>query len=199
VPATDEAAVALVAPHCDIVSRLEAVPPSACIRGVFIRSVETQIEKRGKLAEYRRYFPHDRYAALTHYPLADYVIRTACAGALVASPQDVHSGIYEVARGNSSAFAESLLGRAMIRLLARDPIRLTEQGSAARRQTTTYGLWEIVRHGDRAIEMVYRDEYMWIESWAAGAAQGTFESCGLKPELETKLTDRFNGSTYIRW
>jgi uncharacterized protein (TIGR02265 family) len=199
VPASDAAAIALVAPHCDLVSRLEAIPPSATVRGLFVRSVETQIERRGKLAEYRRYFPNDRYSALPHYPLTDYLVRMACAGALLTSPENLHRGVFEISRGNSTAFAESLLGRAMIRLLARDPIRLTEQGLAARRQSATYGHWEIVRHGERAIEMVYRDEYCWIESIAAGGAQGTFESCGLKPEVETKLTDRFNGSTFIRW
>jgi hypothetical protein len=47
--------------------------------------------------------------------------------------------------------------------------------------------------------MIYREEYLWIESAIAGAAQGTFEACGLSPTLETRLQDRFNGSTVVRW
>jgi uncharacterized protein (TIGR02265 family) len=199
VSASDDAAIAFLAPHCDLVSRLDVIPPSACIRGVFIRAVANQMEKRGRLSDFKRYFPNDRFSALPYYPLGDYLTRIACAGALIASPDRVHEGIHELSRGNSTAFAESLLGRAMLRLLARDPVRLSEQGLAGRRQTVTYGQWEIVHHGERAIEMVYRDEYCWIESVCAGGAQGTFESCGLNPKLETKLTDRFNGSTYITW
>jgi hypothetical protein len=33
----------------------------------------------------------------------------------------------------------------------------------------------------------------------AGAARGTFEACGLSPVLGTRLKDRFNGSTLVRW
>jgi uncharacterized protein (TIGR02265 family) len=199
VSAPDDPALALVASHCDIVERLEVIPPSACVRGLYFRNVEAQVERHGRMIEYRRYFPRDRYSSLPYYPVADYLLRIACAGAIITTPENVHKGMHEIARGNATTFAESLLGRAMLRLLSRDPVRLTEQGLAARRQSFTYGHWEIVHHGDRAIEMVYRDEYWWIESVVAGAAQGTFQSCGLHPELETKLDNRFNGSTYIRW
>jgi hypothetical protein len=83
--------------------------------------------------------------------------------------------------------------------LDRDPVRLTEQGLAARRQSTTYGEWQLVRREPTQIEMIYRAEYMWIESAIAGAATGTFESLQIKPRLETKLTDRYNGSTIVSW
>src|SRR5579859_3158130 len=199
VPVVDEPAVALVSDLCDIVSRLDVIPPSARVRGLYIRNVESQIEKRGKLDEYRSYFPGDRFSSLPWYPIGDYLVRIACAGAIIASPPEVHRGMFDIARGNAMAFAGSLLGRAMLRLLSRDPVRVTEQGLAAHRQSTSYSHWEIVHHGERAIEMRYRDEYCWLESLIAGAAHGTFEACGLEPALETKLTDRFNGSTFVRW
>jgi hypothetical protein len=87
----------------------------------------------------------------------------------------------------------------MLRFLAHDPVRLTEQGLAARRQTFQYGSWSIVHHGPRAIEMVYREEYIWIESAIAGGAIGAFEACGIQTKLETKLINRFDGSTLITW
>ena len=196
---SQDRAIALVAAHCDIVSRLEVIPPSACVRGLYFRNIETQVERLGRLAEYRQYFPDDHHSSLPYYPVADYLVRIACAGALVASPDRVHDGMREIARGNATTFGASLLGRAMLHLLSRDPVRITEQGLAARRQSFTYGHWEIVRHGTRAIEMVYQGEYWWIESVVAGAASGTFESCGITPAIETKLVDRFNGSTFVRW
>jgi hypothetical protein len=76
---------------------------------------------------------------------------------------------------------------------------LCEQGLATRRQTVSYGHWSLIRHSEREMEMRYRNEYLWIESYIAGAAQGTFESCGIVPMLETSLSDRFNGATTIRW
>ncbi len=192
-------AVALVDPHCDLVERLALVPPSARVRGLYFQSIRAEVAKRGQATEYGRYFPDDRYSAFPFYPLTELLVRLACAGALVAGPARVHEGMALVARANARAFIDSLLGRLLLRMLARDPVRLTEQGLAARRQSVTYGRWEIRRPGPRAIEMVYANEYWWIESALAGAAQGTFEACGLDVELATTLVDRFNGSTFIRW
>ena len=196
---TPARAIELVRDHCDIVERMELIPPAASVRGLYYRNVESQVELAGRLAEYRDYFPHERHSSLTYYPLSDYIVRLACAGALVESPARVHEGMYAVARGNAVTFGQSLLGRALFRLLSRDPVRLSEQGLAARRQSHTYGHWHIVRHGERALEMVYDVEYQWIEHVAAGSAHGTFEACGIDATFETTLRGRFSGSTLVRW
>jgi uncharacterized protein (TIGR02265 family) len=194
-----ERAIALVAPHCDIVERIAAVPPSARVRGLYFRSFEEVLQGFGKAELYREYFADDQWSMLRMYPLRDYLIRLAVAGAALCSPERVHQGMLEVGRTNATTFAGSLLGRTMLRLLSNDPVRLTEQGLAARRQTFQYGQWRIVRHGPQSIEMVYREEYIWIESAIAGGAIGTFEACGIKVDLETKLLNRFDGSTLIHW
>jgi uncharacterized protein (TIGR02265 family) len=104
-----------------------------------------------------------------------------------------------VMRGNAEAFMDTLLGRVMLRVLSRDPVRLFEQGTAARRQSFTYGRWELRRLGEREIEIVHHDEYCWIESAIAGSLLGTFEACHIKGKVETRLTDRFNGSSFLTW
>jgi len=193
------AALELVGPHCDIEDRLQRVPPAARVRGLYFKSLEASMKHAGQLERYRGLFPDDRWSSMGLYPLAFWMLRLACAGALAASPERVHQGMHELLRSNATTFASSLLGRTMLRLLARDPVRLAEQGLAARRLTHLYGHWEILRHGPRCIEMIYREEYVWIESAVAGSALGAFEACGLEPSLETRLKDRFNGSTLIRW
>jgi hypothetical protein len=70
---------------------------------------------------------------------------------------------------------------------------------AARRQSFSYGHWELRRHSEREVEVVHQGEYWWIESGVAGAAAGTFEACNIVARTETKLIDRFNGSTFCRW
>jgi uncharacterized protein (TIGR02265 family) len=192
-------AVALVASHCDIVSRLEIVPPSAQIRGVWFNAIEKQLEKSHRLQVYREYFPSDRFSALSFYPLVSFLERVACAGAIVVSPDRVHEGMSMVMSGNAEAFMDTLLGRVMLRVLSRDPVRLFEQGTAARRQSFSYGRWELRRVGVRELEIAHTDEYCWIESAIAGACQGTFDACQLTGVVETRLSDRFNGFTVLRW
>ena len=107
--------------------------------------------------------------------------------------------MYELTRENAVAFSSSIVGRVLIRFLARDPIKLTEQALAGRRQSTTYGEWSWVRHGPTELEIFFRDEFMWIESAIAGAAAGTYDVCDPKPELTTTSEDKYNGSIRVRW
>jgi uncharacterized protein (TIGR02265 family) len=188
-----------VAPYCDIVDRLAAVPPSARVRGLYLKALEGVVERAGRAEQYLRYFAGERWSAVRMYPLRDYMVRLAVAGASLRGPENVHAGMHDVWRTNATTFAASLLGRAMLKLLSNDPVRLTEQGLAARRQTYQYGHWSIVHHGPRSIEMVYREEYIWIESAIAGGAVGAFEACGIEANLQTKLVNRFDGSTLISW
>ncbi|MGC4092551.1 MAG: TIGR02265 family protein [Polyangiaceae bacterium] len=192
-------ALDLVGPCCDIEERLRDVPPSARVRGLYFRSVLNVLRDLNRFDAYERYFPNEKWSSLALYPLGDYLLRLAVAGAVVASPENLHHGVQQITRRNATAFATSLLGKVLVRILARDPVRLTEQGLAARRQSTTYGEWELVRKGPREIEMVYHAEYMWIESAIAGAALGSFESCQTTPRIETLLRDKYNGSTVVRW
>lgn len=194
-----ERALTLVAAHCDIEERLPLVPPSAAMRGFYFKAIEKQVATRGALEPYRAYFPADRFGSLSFHSIREYLVRIACAGALVASPERVHEGMSIIAMGNARAFIESMLGRLMLRVLSGDPIRLLEQAVAGRRQSTNYGHWEMVRHSDRAVEIVYRQEYVWIESAIAGAGLGTFEACGLPVHMENQLVDRFNGSSLLTW
>ncbi|HEY4106504.1 MAG TPA: TIGR02265 family protein [Polyangiaceae bacterium] len=192
-------AIQVVAPYCDIAERLAVVPPSALVRGLYLKSLESILQRADRGGLYREYFGGERWSAIRLYPLRDYMVRLALAGASLHSPKDVQRGMHDVWRTNATTFASSLLGRTMLRLLSHDPVRLTEQGLAARRQTFQYGHWEIVRQGPRSIEMVYREEYIWIESAIAGGAVGAFESCGIQVTLQTKLLNRFDGSTVITW
>jgi uncharacterized protein (TIGR02265 family) len=198
-PARTSHAVELVAEHCDISDRLRYVPPSASIRGLFFQNVEARLEAAGKLEAYRDYFPDDRYFSLPYYPLSEFLVRLACAGALIRSPPEVHEGIRAITQGNASTFVQSLLGRALVRLMSSDPIRLTEQGIAARRQSHNYGRWTIVRLSPSSLQVVYEDEFQWIESAVVGAAEGTYVACTPTVYLETVLHDRFRGATTLRW
>jgi len=192
-------AVDLVAPHCDLVARLVDVPPSARLRGLYFNSMLSTLRLRGRLDAYEDYFPDESWSSLGYHPLGDYLVRLAVAGALLTTPPRLHEGIFQITHEHATAFASSLLGRVLVRILAHDPVRLTQQGLAARRQSMAYGKWEMRRPGPRELQMIYRSEYMWIESAVAGAAVGTFESCGVKADVKTVLEDRYNGVTTVRW
>lgn len=192
-------ALELVAPHCDIEERLRAVPPSARIRGLTFRPITAVLQKAGKIEPYHALFGPQPVSSMALYPLGDFLLRLACAGAILRTPEEVLQGMFEISLDTAREYANSMLGRTLIRLLARDPFRLAQQGLAMHRQTHFYGHWELVRHGPRDMEMLYFDEYVWIDSSVAGAAQGTFEAVGAKVEIVTTQRDRWTGSTRVQW
>ena len=75
----------------------------------------------------------------------------------------------------------------MLRLLSRDPHKLLQQGVAGRRQSYSYGSWELTFPGERSAIMNMVEEYLYIESYLLGAAQGTFDAISLPVRAEVVL------------
>jgi uncharacterized protein (TIGR02265 family) len=183
---------------CDLTERLPLVPPSAKFRGLYFRPIERALDKAGCRERFEEIFP-EHFAAVLWHPGADFLVRVAVAGALIAGPDDVHRGMFEIGRGNALAFAESLLGRTLLRILDPEPKRLLKQAIAGRRQGFTHGHWELQFLGEREAVMVMAEEYMYIESYLLGAAQGTFDAVGVPVQIKVSLRDRFNGQHHLRW
>ena len=191
--------LAWVAPHCDLEERLALIPPSARVRGIWSRILDRQLQDRGLYATYRERLPLTALRTLGFHPAGDLCVRAAVAGAIVAGPEELHRGMFELSRDNAARFASSLLGRTLVRVLAKDPSRLAQQAFASRRQTCNYGSWELVSSADREVRIKFRREYLWGESYLLGAATGTFAVFGDTVEVIAEMADRFNGMHIIRW
>jgi uncharacterized protein (TIGR02265 family) len=174
------------------------VPPSAKSRGIYFLGIERVLAKSGSLDEYKALFPQ-RISAIPWYPTSDFLVRLVVAGALLSGPERVHQGMFEIGRGNALTFAESLLGRVLIRVLDRDPKRLLKQGIAGRRQGNTHGHWDLEYPSEREAVVTMTEEFGYIESYMLGAAQGTFDAIGVPVRVEVVLRDRFNGKHLLSW
>ena len=192
-------ALDLVGEHCDLEARLPLIPPSAQLRGVWFRLLERQLGQRGLLDRYREMFPGPSPSSLAFHPVAQFLPRAAVAGALVAGPERLHEGLFTLTRDNSAGFANTLFARTLLKFLANAPRKLTEQAVASRRQTTTYGSWELTDSGDDFIEVRLREEYVWIESYMRGAAHGSYVRFGETVQSEATLDDRFHGVIRVWW
>jgi uncharacterized protein (TIGR02265 family) len=182
----------------DLAERLPLLPPSAKSRGVYLLGIDRILAKSGSYDRFKTLFPQ-RPSAIPWYPTSDFLVRLAVGGALLSGPERVDQGMFEIGRGNAVTFAESLLGRALIRLLDRDPKRLLKQGIAGRRQGNTHGRWELAFPSEREAVVTMTEEYAYIESYLLGAAQGTFDAIGVPLRAEAVVQDRFNGKHILRW
>jgi uncharacterized protein (TIGR02265 family) len=191
-------AIADASRHCDLADRLSLVPPSALVRGIYFRSIERALAAAGRRERFAALFP-ERFAAVLWYPAAEFLQRLVVGAAFLAGPERVHEGMFEIGRGNALAFADSLLGRMVLRILDRDPQRLLRQGIAARRQSYSFGAWELEQRGEREAVVTMSEEYLYLDSYLVGAAQGTFDAVGAPVRIEVVLHDRFNGKHLLRW
>jgi uncharacterized protein (TIGR02265 family) len=123
-----QAAVEEVSQFCDLRERLALMPPSAAVRGIYFRSIELKLEQAGKFEDFRRMYP-DRLAAIRWHSMSSFLEQLAVAGALLRKPTEVHAGMFEIGRQNATAFAGSLLGKMLLRMLSREPRKLLAQVS----------------------------------------------------------------------
>lgn len=191
-------AIEEVSRFCDLTERLSLVPPSAAVRGIYFRSIETVLEHAGLIERFRALFP-DTVATMRWAPVSEFLIQLTVGAALLKGPERVHEGMFEIGCQNARIFAESLLGKIMLRLLSRDPRKLLEQAVAGRRQSYNVGHWELRFADDYTAVMRLVEEYCYLESYMLGAAQGTFEAAGIPVIAEAKLEDRFTGTHTLRW
>lgn len=189
----------LLAPHCDIATRLNAVPSSARVRGIYFRSALEEVTRRGLRSAFETVIHETERSAFMLYPLTDFLLWIAWAGSLIASPPAVHVGMRELFRGNAIYFGQSLLGRSLLRLISRDPVKQMHQAVQSKRAVSNYGRWFIVDESARHIVIRHEAEYVWIESALLGGALGGFESCGISPSVDVKLTDPYGGDLIFRW
>jgi uncharacterized protein (TIGR02265 family) len=190
--------LAEVSQYCDLSERLTFVPPSARGRGLYFKSIEAVLTRAGHGERYRALFP-ERISAMRMYPTSEFLIRLVVGGALLTDPARVHEGMFEIGRRNAVEFSESLLGKTLLRLLSRDPKKLLAQGVAARRQSCSVGRWTLTFPGERQAVMAMEEEFLYIESYLLGAAQGTFDAVGLPVRTQVVLEDRFTGRHILDW
>ena len=191
-------ALEVVAKHCDVLERLPLVPPSAQMRGLYFRSIERVLAQAGKLEPYRALFSEQR-TALGWHPMRDFLVCLTVAAGVLAGPERVKDGMFEIGRGNAGAFADSLVGRTMLRLLSRDPAKLLQQALAGRRQSARPARWELSFPRERSAEMRMIEEYAYLDSYMLGAAHDTFAIIGVPVRIECVLEDRFCGKHVFTW
>lgn len=184
--------------HFDLGARLPLIPPSARLRGLYFRSIESALKEAGKLSTFEGMYPV-RVSTLGWASTGEFLERLAVGAALLCGPALVGEGMWRIGHRNAVEFAESLLGRMIFRLLSRDPHKLLQQGIAGRRQTVNSGLWEITFPVPCEAVVTIREEYTPIDSYCLGAAVGTFDAIGIPVKAECVLEDRFNGRHSLRW
>lgn len=185
--------------HCDIRERLTLVPPSAKVRGTYCRSIDSALQEAGKFKRYKELFPQ-HLGTLNWHPTGDFLVRlTVAAALLMDSPERVKEGMFEIGRKNALEFAQSLLGRMLMRLLSHDPRKLLMQGVAARRQTCSYGTWQVAFPADRQAVVTIIEEYLYLETFMFGAAFGTFDAIGLTLSATCELETKFRGKHFLSW
>lgn len=191
--------LALVGAHCDLATRLEALPAHASVRGLYFPRMEAIMQRIGKRDAFDALVGPARFAPMRMYPAESYLVRLAAAGALLSGSEHIHEGMASICRGHASAFADSLLGRVLLKLLSTDPKQMLRQGAMARRHSATFGRWSLDFPTARSAELRFRREFIWIESALVGAAHGSFDMIGIEAQVEVELDGPYDGVHRLSW
>jgi uncharacterized protein (TIGR02265 family) len=199
---TRDSVAELVRDVCDLEERLPLVPASAQVRGLYFQSTHQEVVRAARYPEFSELLKLRagyQAKALQWYPVSEYLRWLAAAAYLIRGKANFQQGLFDLGYADATAFVNTILGRAVLRVLSHDPARVALQGVSARKHSVTYGKWTCQRHGEREMSMVYEREYLWIESAIAGAAKGTFDACDVKIEITTSVSGKFAGETRVKW
>jgi uncharacterized protein (TIGR02265 family) len=197
-PVTRQEAVEAVSAHCDLRQRLATVPPSAKMRGAFFRSIERVLASAGHGERFEALFP-DRPSSVLWYPMSEFLQQLTVGASMLSGAENVHHGMSEIGRRNAVEVSSTLFGRALLRLLSRDPRKLLMQGAAVRRQCNNVGSWELSFPEPRKAVVIAKEEYLYFESYLLGAAYGTFETLALPVHIECVMNDPYSGRHVLTW
>jgi len=195
---TREEAIEEVYRHCDLRQRLAAVPPSAKMRGAFFHSIDRVLGSAGLGPRFEAMFPR-RPSSVLWYPMSEFLVQLTVGASMLSGFENVHEGMSEIGRRNAVVVSSSLFGRALLRILSRDPKKLLMQGAAVRRQCNNVGVWDLSFPEPGQAVLVAREEYLYFDSYLLGAAYGTFDTLGLPVRIECVMDDPYNGRHALSW
>lgn len=179
----------------DTGARLAAIPATAEVRAVFLQITASALHDEPRAAWFARFGkPPPSY---TMMPVRDYVERVAEA-ALLCSPS-LTTGLAQL-HGRAVSMLLSQPGVDLF-LASRDrhPARLLERLEASRTLIASYGDWRVSIDGPRAVSIVVRDEYVWLDLLWTPLLASIFPACGMQGEIECELDGPFSGRLRARW
>lgn len=181
----------------DLHRRLEAVPKSAAIRGVFFHMIEAALQRHG-LATMRAW-TNEKTPRRTFklYPVHDYLRAFATAAALI--DPDPARGMAEIFSDGSRFFASTWFGQAFRQFFRPDPVPALLWIERSRDHLANYGNWRVEQRGPNRLVLHMFDEYIWIQDAHRGGCEGLLLACGVTGSVQAQLDGPFQGRLEICW
>ncbi len=181
----------------DLHKRLESVPASAAIRGVFFDMIDSALKRHGlaSLPAWKR--QQERRKLFQLYSLHDYLRAFTTAAALI--DPDPIKGMADIYSDGSRFFAETWFGRALHQFFRPDPTPALKWIARSHEHFVNYGRWRLEQRGPGHAVLHMFDEYIWIEGAHLGGCQGLLVACGVTGTVTAELDGPFDGRLDIRW
>jgi uncharacterized protein (TIGR02265 family) len=182
----------------DLERRLQDVPETALVRGVFFNLIEDELNRRGLGGSpvWER-FLGDSKRGYRLYSVREWLTRVTTAAALLH--HDPREGVREIFSGTARYGPTTPVFRVFQRFLRPDPLSAFRWIERSREFFCNYGRWRVEKRGPGHATIHMFDEYIWIETAHKGGCEGLLRACGVQGEVVADLDDRFNGRLEIRW
>jgi uncharacterized protein (TIGR02265 family) len=177
--------------------RLQAIPQTAAVRGVFFNLVRHALARRGLHGALR----HEPALAQTHrsyklYSAREWVAAFAHAGALLHS--DPLEGMALIFGDAPRYYASTWYGQMLRTLLQPDPLPALRWIERSREHLCNYGYWRLETRGPTHVVLHMFDEYMWTEAHRGGC-EGLLAACGVQGSVRASQDTLLQGRLEIEW
>ena len=184
--------------HLDLHQRIDDLPATAMVRGVFFRLLRDEASRRGlsSIKELNDLVSHREPWKL--YPARELMTAYATAASLI--DPDPNQGLRALFFGIAPSYAETWYGQLFRKFLGSpDPARALRYIERARERVSNYGSWRLETVGPCHVVLHMFDEYFWIESAQRGGCEGLLEACRVEGDVRVELDSPYRGALDIEW
>ena len=178
----------------DLEREIEAIPPSAQVRGMFILPV-VQEAKRAKVSMTRA---RDRYLPFQFYPLREHARLLADIAAAVYPELSMRQALRKLGRGAPQAFSGSTLGRVLLQ-----PAQGVEQtvGALAKGYELTLnpGRALVEERGPKCLDVTLQEIHYFVDCHHVGAFEGAMKFANARGRVKLQRISAAEAVLRLTW
>jgi uncharacterized protein (TIGR02265 family) len=175
----------------ELAERVDAVPPDAKVRGMFLSEVHRLVPRLVK--------SRPRYIPFSMYPVGEYMHALLRAARARHPHKTPASALLELGFGVYSLFASSLAGTAILAAASSDFTRVCHAAPKAYAVTLNPGTVKVVTVSANEAVIQLRDVWVFPEIFHTGIWLGAMQACNLHGRIEVVRRSPCDADYHMDW
>ncbi len=178
----------------DVQRSIARVPTDATAKGMFLARLMKEVTSVGLKPP-----TDERFLAFHDYPLTRHLELHVEVAALLYPKQPPREGLRRLAGLAYQAFVETHIGKILLGVMGRDPVRVLKLASKAMSHSASIGSTETEVLDDRTVIIRGKEIYLFPDCFSVGVLEGLLRAMSLDGRVAIRMTNPTSPELWIHW